>query len=291
MEGLTMDRRTRFFSGMLSGLLLATGMAMADGDSAEDASYCMDVNIGGFHMMPDEGVCTVRDYMSGELQDAFYPFTQEDHLFNCEYFGAFTPLPNGAMVPSSVVSQGEIMGTIGGHPFSASLYCASLTNWYQDSCADPSDPMSCRFQLAQPFLTPSEDDGSFYPRVTEVSVFDGVITVEKRNKTVEVPLVMATRAAGMMHVEDLFAPLVGATITHSALGMVTYKDDGDRAKVLNGSLDLLLQGHIFHPASVDEDPKAAVIKGTICSEDLYKLLNKKGGKGKKGPKGKDHDDD
>ena len=55
-------------------------------------------------------------------------------------------------MPSSVVSQGEITGTVGGHPFTATLYCASLTNWYQDSCTDPSDPTTCGFQLAQPFL-------------------------------------------------------------------------------------------------------------------------------------------
>ena len=286
-----MDRRSKFISVTLSSLLLAAGMAIADDDGSEDAGYCMNVDIAPFHMMPDPDVCTVKDYWDGDLQEAFYPFTVQEHLFNCDYFGPFAPLPTGDMVPSSVVSEGEIEGTIGGHPFRASLYCASLTNWYQDSCTDPENPMSCTVQLAQPVLTAS-DDGSLYPRVTEVSVFDGVITVEKRKETVEIPIVLATRAAGMMHAESLEPPFqVGATITHSALGMVTYEDDGDDVKVLDGSLDLLLQGHIFHPDPVGVDMKAARIKGVICSEDLYKLLNRTGGKGKKGRKGKDHDDD
>ena len=288
-----MGRRFKFLTSALSGMLLATGMALAGDESAGDG-YCMDVNIGGFHMtlLPAAEVCAVRDFEGGELQEAFYPFTREDHLFNCEYFGPFTPLPNGAMVPSAVVSEDRITGTIGGHPFSADLYCASLTNWYQDSCLDPDDPTTCKFQLAQPFLAPLPD-GSFYPRVTEVSVFDGVVTVQKNKKEVDIPLILATRAAGVMHVEDLRldapteAPMVGATITHSALGMVTYEDDGDDMKVLDGSLDLLLQGHIFYPPLAElPDDKPAVIKGTICSKDLYKLLNKTGGKGKK-----DDDDD
>lgn len=282
-----MDRTHRFFSVMLSSMVLTAGMAMADDDGAEDANYCMDVDIEAFYMTPDvpddPKVCTVRDYRGGELQEAFYPFTQEDHLFNCEYFGPFTPLPMG-YVPSAVMSQEDgITGTIGGHPFSADLYCASLTNWYQDSCEYPDKPDSCTVQLAQPFLKM----GLPFPRITEVSVFDGVITVEKRNKTVEVPLVMATRAAGAMHLEKLdpFKEAeVGATITHSALGMLTYKDDS--AKVLDGSLDLLLQGHIFYPPDKYDD-SPAVIKGTICSKDLYKLLNKTGG----GGKGKKDDDD
>jgi len=280
-----MGTRIKFISSMLSSLVLAAGLALADDDG-----YCMDVNIGGFHMMPgymdSAGPCAVRDFWVGELQEEFYPFTKEDHLFNCDYFEGVAPyygtavtLPNGAVVPSSVVSQDEIIGTIGGHPFSAKLYCASQTNWYQDSCLDPNDPMTCKFQLAQPFLTPP-DEGSFYPRVSEVSVFDGVITVEKRNKTVEVPIVLATRAAGLMHVEDLAAPQVGASITHSALGMATYDGDGDEVRVLDGSLDLLLQGHIFYPGAVQDDDKPAVIKGAICSEALYKLLNKTGGGGK-----------
>ncbi|MDJ0807695.1 MAG: hypothetical protein QNJ78_12790 [Gammaproteobacteria bacterium] len=279
-----MNRRIKFVSSILSSLMLVAGLALADDDG-----YCMDVNISGFHMMPGSedsaGSCAVRDFWGGELQAAFYPFTKEDHLFNCDYFegvdpyyGAAVTLPNGAVVPSSVVSQDQIIGTIGGHPFSAKLYCASQTNWYQDSCLDPNDPTTCKFQLRQPFLTPPDEP--FYARVSEVSVFDGVITVEKRNKTVEVPLVLATRAAGLMHVEDLAAPQVGASITHSALGMVTYDDDGDEARVLDGSLDLLLQGHIFHPGSVQDDDKPAVIKGAICSEALYKLLNKTGGGGK-----------
>jgi len=48
---------------------------------------------------------------------------------------------------------------------------------------------------------------------------------------------------------------------------------------MDGSADLLLQGHIFFPGTVEEDADpegnnaAAVIKGTICSEELYKQLN------------------
>ena len=279
-----MTNRIRVLTGATGALMLAAGIVLAGGGGAsDDANYCMDVHIEPFHMMPGymdpSGACAVRDYWGGDLQDAFYPFTKEDHLFSCDYFSDVAPyygtavtLPNDAVVPSSVVSDGDIVGHIGGHPFSATLYCASQTNWYQGSCADSSDPKSCSFQLAQPFLTPPEE-GDFYPRVTEVSVFDGVITVEKCKETIEVPIVMATRAAGMTHVESLDPPQVGATITHSALGIATYEEDGDDVKVMGGSLDLLLQGHIFHPDPVGVDKKAAAIKGVICSKSLYKLLN------------------
>ena len=162
-----------------------------------------------------------------------------------------------------------------------------MTNWYQDSCADPEDPETCSFQLAQPFLK----QGLPFPRVTEVSVFDGVISVDNGRRTKEVPIVMATRAAGITHVEDPAAPLVGASITHSLLGLViddaegNGKGKGRDAEVLDASADLLLQGHIFFPGPVEDDltPEgenaAAVIKGSICSEDLYKRLNRKGGQG------------
>ena len=265
----------------------STGVTMASDD---DASYCMDVVIEPFHMqadMPDDESCTVRDYFGGELQEKFYPFTEEEHLFNCEYFGELTPLPTGGLVPSAVVSEGNIVGTIGGYPFEASLACASLTNWYQDSCADPEDPTTCSFQLAQPFLS----QGLPYPRVTEVSIFDGVISVDKGRNTKQVPIVMATRAAGITHLEVLDPPQVGASITHSLLGLATYHTDDEESgygdndthrdiKVLDGSVDLLLQGHIFYPGTVEEDPGAAVIRGSICSKDLYKLLNRKGGQGR-----------
>lgn len=266
------------FKFATTGLAMAvfaasTGVTMA---SKDDANYCMDVVIEPFHMQPDmpvDGSCTVRDYMGGELQEEYYPFTKEEHLFNCEYFGPISPLPTGVMVPSAVVSQGNIVGTIGGHAFEATLACASLTNWYQDSCTNPDDPMSCSFQLAQPFITT-------HPRVTEVSIFDGVITVDTGRRSKEVPIVMATRAAGLTHLEDMETdpPQVGASITHSLLGMVTYKanDDNRDTKVLDGSADMLLQGHIFSPKPVSEDPGAAVIKGSICSEDLYKQLNRGG---------------
>ena len=268
----------------------AATLAAAASDPAGDGNVCMDVDIQPFHMMPD-GSCAVRDYLDGALQEFFYPFTIEDHLFNCEYFGPLAPLPTGDKVPSSVISQGEITGTIGGHAFRATLLCASLTNWYQDSCADPADPTTCSFQLAQPFLM----KGLPFPRITEVSVLDGVITPKGKGKKAEIPIVMATRAAGITHVEDLAAPLVGASITHSLLGMVAYQDDD--AGVLDASADLLLQGHIFFPGTVEEDVdpdtganEAAVIKGVICSEQLSKLLNEKGKKKAK-KEGKGEDDD
>jgi len=291
-----MIKRILFLTGAIGAMLLTASMSWADSNKgSDDQSYCMDVVIEPFHMMPGYmdtlGACAVRDYWGGELQKTLYPFTKEEHLFNCDYYedvpphyGAVAPLPTGDLVPSSVVSEDMIEGTIGGHAFSARLYCASLTNWYQDSCADPNDPETCAFQLAQPFL--NLVDRNLYPRVTEVSVLDGVIAVEKRNKTVEIPLVMATRAAGITHIESMDPPQVGASVTHSSLGMLTYKENG-KVKALDGSLDLLLQGHIFHPRSVEEDPGAAVIKGSICSKDLYKLLNKKGKKGGKGRPGKD----
>lgn len=278
-------------------MAVSSGVTLADGQGHKDANYCMDVEIEPFHMLPgplvEPETCPVRDYWDGELQEAFYPFTIEDHRLNCE-FTDFLTLPVVGMVPTWVVSEGEepgmpgeISGTIDGHPFAATLYCASMTNWYQESCIDPEDPASCTFQLAQPFL----GKGLPFPRVTEVSVFDGAITVNKgKHKTVDVPIVLATRAAGITHVEDPAAPLVGASITHSLLGMVTYDADDDEddrdMKELDGSADLLLQGHIFFPGSVEDDVdpetgenEAAVIKGSICSKDLYKQLNRGGRRG------------
>jgi len=287
-----MSKPRRFTTSTMAAIVLTAGtsMAIASEEGKKPGNYCMDVVIEPFHMMPDmqpEGTCTVRDFWQGDLQKEYYPFTEEDHLFNCEYFGPLTPLPTGDIVPSAVVSEGNIVGTIGGHPFEAKLACASLTNWYQDSCADPEDPETCSFQLAQPFL----NQGLPYPRVTEVSIFDGMISVEKNNnKTKVIPVVMATRAAGITHLEDLSTnpPLVGASITHSLLGLVVPDSDTNessggknhrKAEVLEGSADLLLQGHIFAPVEVADDPGAAVIKGAICSEDLYKRLNRKGGQG------------
>jgi hypothetical protein len=279
-----MNERAHLLTRTLAATVLAaTTLTAAASDPVGEGNVCMDVEIQPFHMMPD-GSCAVRDYWDGALQEVFYPFTIEDHLFNCEYFGPATPLPTGDMVPSSVT--GEISGTIGGHPFSAKLLCASLTNWYQDSCADPEDPTTCSFQLAQPFLNLIDRDP--YPRLTEVSVFDGVISGKGKGKKAGIPIVMATRAAGITHLEDLTAPLVGASITHSLLGMVAYKDDD--ARVLDASADLLLQGHIFAPVAVEDDPGAAVIKGVICSEELYNLLNEKGKKKAK-KKGEGEDDD
>lgn len=288
-----MKTQTLFLGTTFGLMLLAAGMVLADGRSGsqDDANYCMDVSIEPFHMMPgyadDAGACAVRDYWDGELQEAFYPFTREDHLFNCDVFGEEVPLLPDVDVPSSVVSQGDIVGKIGGHDFSARLYCASLTNWYQDSCADPDDLSTCSVQLAQPMLA----RGLPFPRVTEVSVFDGRIVVDKRNRRVEVPVLLVTRAAGITHLEDLSSvpPQVGASVTHSSLGMLTYEEH-DGVKVLKGSLDLLLQGHIFSPKSVAEDPGAAVIKGSVCSKDLYTLLNRKGKRGGKGRKSGYHDD-
>lgn len=280
-----MSKRLHLFTA----LLLAAGMVAADGGGGHpgDARYCMDLEIEPFHMMPGfmdrDGACAVRDYWDGGLQRAFYPFTIEDHLFNCEYFGDMAPLPTGDLVPSSVVSQGDIVGTIGGHDFSARLYCASLTNWYQTSCADPADPSSCSAQLAQPFLSM----GLPFPRVTEVSLFDGSVTVRRGRRTVEVPLLMATRAAGITHLESMDPPEVGASVTHNALGMVTYGEDADDVRVLDGSVDLLLQGHIFSPDSVEEDPGAARVVGTVCSKRLYRLLNR----GHQRGRDRGHDDD
>jgi hypothetical protein len=270
---------TRAFAATV---LAATTFTAAASGPVDDGNVCMDVEIQPFHMMPD-GTCAVRDYLDGALQEAFYPFTIEDHLFNCEYFGELAPLPTGDLVPASVISQGEITGTIGGHAFTATLLCASLTNWYQDSCADPDDPSTCSFQLAQPFLA----KGLPFPRITEVSVLDGVISGKGKGKKAGIPIVMATRAAGITHLEDLSAPLVGASITHSLLGMLTY--EGDAARVLDASADLLLQGHIFAPVAVEDDPGAAVIKGVVCSEELYKLVNEPGKKKAKKAKGEDDD--
>ncbi|MFY9972784.1 MAG: hypothetical protein WAK53_00900, partial [Chromatiaceae bacterium] len=176
---------TRAFAATV---LAATSFTAAASGPVGDGNVCMDVEIQPFHMMPD-GSCAVRDYLDGALQEVFYPFTIEDHLFNCEYFGPATPLPTGDLVPSSVISQGEITGTIGGHAFTATLLCASLTNWHQDSCADPNDPSTCSFQLAQPFLS----KGLPFPRITEVSVLDGVISGKGKGKMAEIPVVMATR--------------------------------------------------------------------------------------------------
>lgn len=253
-------------------LAAATSMATANDDAKNAGNFCMDVEIEPFHLMPD-GSCAVRDYFDGELQEMFYPFTEEKHLFNCEVFGPAIPMPFGD-VPSSVATDIDvpIVGTIGGHPFEASLMCASLTNWYQEFCTDPSDKENC-FQMAQPFLNLDQP----FPRVTEVSLFDGVITVEKnKNKNEMIPFVMATRASGITHIEDLSAPLVGASFTHDLLGMVTYDADDKgkiKLKALDGNADMLLQGHIFFPGPVSEDPGAAVVKGVICSKDLYKKLN------------------
>jgi hypothetical protein len=81
--------------------------------------------------------------------------------------------------------------------------CTSQTNWYASFCPDP--PNAPCVQLAQPFF--NLIDREPYSRVTEVSVLDGVITIGKnKNKRVEMPILMATRAAG---------------ITHSLLGLVT----------------------------------------------------------------------
>ena len=108
-------------------------------------------------------------------------------------------------------------------------------------------------------------------------MFDGIVENERG---AEVPIVMATRAAGIMHLEDLANFEVGASITHSALGLVTIRDnDKDNGKnrinlkEMDGSVDLLLQGHIFSPDDVSNDPGAARIKGSICSKDLYKALH------------------
>lgn len=268
-----MNKLCQFTTSSLAAIALtaSANFAFAGNDSEDDATYCMDVVVEPFHMEVD-GSCAVKDYLDGELQEMFYPFTEEEHLFNCDYFGPMTPLPTGELVPSSVT--GVISGTIDGYRFEADLLCASLTNWYQDSCSDPNDPSTCTFQLAQPTVKLG------LPRITEVSVFDGVINVKKGK---QIPVVMATRAAGIMHLEDLENFEIGASITHSALGLATYNGDDEedevKLKVLDASADLLLQGHIFSPDAVEDDPGAAVIKGSICSKKLYKKLHGRGNKG------------
>lgn len=257
--------------------LSSASLAFASDYNKYSGKYCMDVEIQPFHLMPD-GNCTVRDYFDGKLQKEFFPYTEEDHLFNCEVFGPAIPMPFGA-VPSSVKSGDPIVGTIDGHHFEAKLMCASLTNWYQKFCPDPSDPANC-FQMAQPFMNFEQP----FPRVTEISLFDGAITVQKnKNKSKNIPIVMVTRASGITHVEDLSLPQVGASFTHDLIGMVTYdEDEGEdeiEMKKLEGSADMLLQGHIFFPGSVSDDPGAARVKGTICSKDLYKKLNGHSNKG------------
>ena len=263
-----MNKLIKFTTCGFAAILLTAGTAFAgQGPGGDGDTYCMDVVVEPFHMEVD-GSCAVKEFLGGRLQEMFYPFTEEEHLFNCDYFGPMTPLPTGDMVPSSV--RGVISGTIDGQPFVADLYCASMTNWYQDSCTDPDDPQTCSFQLAQPMLMAH---GLPYPRITEVSVFDGIVENEKGK---EIPFVMATRASGIMHLEEFE---VGASITHSALGLVPIRDnDKDKGKDrinlkhMDASADLLLQGHIFSPDAVEDDPGAAVIKGSICSKDLYKAL-------------------
>jgi hypothetical protein len=67
--------------------------------------------------MEPDGSCAVRDYRVGRLglQDAFYPFTQEPHLFNCEYYGPDIPLSSGSVMPSSV--KVLVLGYLEGYPF------------------------------------------------------------------------------------------------------------------------------------------------------------------------------
>lgn len=276
-----MRKINNYITQILSTIFLisSTSLVFAGDHKHHSGNYCMDIEIQPFHLMPD-GNCTVRDYFDGKLQKEFFPFTEEDHLFNCEVFGPSIPMPFGA-VPSSVTSgDAAVVGTIDGHPFEAKLMCASLTNWYQKFCQDPADPASC-FQMAQPFMNMPQP----FPRVTEISLFDGTITVTKnKRKSKNIPIVMVTRASGITHVEDLGLPLVGASFTHDLIGMATYETDEDETelKKLDGSADMLLQGHIFFPGSVSDDPGAARIKGTVCSKDLYKKL--------KGHSNKDDDD-
>lgn len=266
-----MKSKLNLITSIFAVAALATSAVVSLASGQANGDFCLTVEVEPFHLMPD-GTCTVRDYFDGELQERFYPFTENDHLFNCEVFGGAIPMPFGD-VPSSVATAEPIVGTIGGYPFEADLMCASLTNWYQEFCSDPSVPENC-FQIAQPFLM----QGLPFPRVTEVSLFDAAITVPKGNKTKTINIVMATRATGITHVEDLSAPLVGASFIHDLLGMVRYypdEEEGEKHESLEGRADLLLQGHIFFPGPVSDDPGAAVVKGAICSKQLYKLLNRK----------------
>jgi hypothetical protein len=51
------------------------------------------------------------------------------------------------------------------------------------------------------------------------------------------------------------------------------QEDAQETRELRGSLDLLLQGHIFYPDTVANDPGAARVRGAICSKGLSRLLN------------------
>jgi len=62
---------------------------------------------------------------------------------------------------------------------------------------------------------------------------------------------------------------------HSLLGLAIGNADDNAVQVepAKGSVDPLLQGHIFLPNPVADDPGAAVIRGAICSRQLYQRLH------------------
>ena len=250
-------------------------LATADPTLDADGAHCMRVDLG-LILLEMDGSCAVRDYWAGTLQEEFYPFTLEGHLFNCEVSGEFTKFPikddtgtiiDFALLPSSVKNaEGTVVaGTIGDYPFEGSLQCATLTNEVVTGDATTN--------LAQPFLLAPP---KFYPRLTDVSILDGAITVGGAR---EIDVVLVTRGAGLLHVEELTEESleVGATLTHSALGLVVYKQN-KHGKIVSdvleeSSADLLLQGHVFH-----EEPPRAMLRGWICSESLQDLLDGKGRK-------------
>ena len=109
-----MRSKFKFITSILAMAALAASAFVSFANGQDDSNYCMTVEVEPFHLMPD-GTCTVRDYLGGELQERFYPFTEEDHLFNCEVFGGAIPMPFGD-VPSSVATAEPIVGTIDGYP-------------------------------------------------------------------------------------------------------------------------------------------------------------------------------
>ena len=95
-------------------LALGSGVTFADAQGHNESSYCMDVEIEPFHMLPgpllEPGACPVRDYLDGELQAMFYPFTIEEHRLNCES-ADFLTLPVVGMVVGAAL-EGSFSGGI-----------------------------------------------------------------------------------------------------------------------------------------------------------------------------------
>jgi len=248
--------------------MISTPMAFADGD--EGLENCLEVDLAVTAMWADtdwagtDEACPVAE---SELRDDVYPFTLADgYNFNCELAGPFIELPLVGYVPTAV--KGTLVGTIGGHDFQGTVDCSSMENG----------------QLLQPFLM---KELLPYPRLTEVSIFEGDISVAgRRGKEaglIELPLTMVTRGIGIMHIEANDPGngnlVVGASITHSLLGLSPYRGQE--------SITLLMQGHIFNVVGGDDLGPDATVKGLICSEALSEAIEG----GDKGRRNKDDDDD